>query len=179
MAPAAAAMPSTNAAPMTPQRTTPACGPVAVCAKAEPATITSTSATKTHTQREDAGEVTDHFDGEHERGQPPDGAHEVLEVVDRSLGPEALHVVVEERADGQAEGRVGVAGRRLQEEEQPEHVREEDEAGEAADDVEVFRRGAVPDDVVDEVLQRGDRHLEDVLERSRVVTADAARSQRA
>src|SRR5258708_17759978 len=271
MAPAAAAMPRTNPAPITPQRMTPDAGPVTGCAKAEPAATTSTSATMTYfillipfppfpdsaipsniiidcisdwisfssvvlsgygadevnhrqhdedkglqegaedaqahhrpgnhewehahedarggmftedvaeeadAQRENARKVTDHLDRKHQRRQQRDRPHEVFDVVTDALGANSLHVVVEERADGQAEGGVGLARGRLQAEEQPEHVGDEDEAGKAADDGEIPLTGAVPDDVLDEVFERGDGGLEDVLKRSGVVLAETARGQR-
>src|SRR3954447_182455 len=139
--------------------------------------LTEDVAEEAHAQREDACEVADHFDREHERGQKWNRPHEVLEVVPQSLPANAFRVEVEERGERQRERRVDVARRRLQEEEESEDVRDEDEHHEAADDVEVAV-SVMSDDVVQQVFDAADDHLQDVLKRTGIVAADVARRER-
>src|ERR1051325_6879705 len=84
-------------------------------------------AEETHAQREDAREVSDHLDREHERREPPHRTREVFQIVAESLRANALPVVVAEGGDGEREGRVRTARRRREEVEEAEHVRDEDE----------------------------------------------------
>jgi hypothetical protein len=94
--------------------------------------------------------------------------------VKKPLPPDALDVVVEEGGEGEGEGRVRIAGRRLQEVEDAEDVRQEDEHRERADDRQVALAG-VPDDVVQHAFQAADDHLHEVLQRAGVVAVDTPR----
>src|ERR1051325_184538 len=133
-------------------------------------------AEETHAQREDAREVADHLDGEHERREQRQRPHEVLEVVEETLVLDAAVVVIEERGDGEGEGGVHVARGRLEEEEDAEDVAHEDEHGEGADDVEELV-AVVADDVVQQILQAADDHLQELLRAARIVAAQAPRDQ--
>src|SRR2546427_503279 len=115
MAPAAAATPRTNAAARTPQRT-PDFAAVA-CVIRCGGVLAEDVAEQAHPEREDAREVADDLDGNHQRRQNRHRPREVLEVMHDALRLEALIVVIEKGAYGQAERRIGIAGRRLQEKE--------------------------------------------------------------
>src|SRR5438132_5411236 len=128
-------------------------------------------AEKTHAQREDAGKVSDDLDHEHEREQPPDRTAEVFQIVQQALGLDALIVVIEEGGECQSEGRVRIAGGRLQEVEEAEDVRDENEDCEGPDDVQEDLT-FLPDDVVQKVFQSLNGQLQDVLQRTGVLLAD-------
>ena len=101
----------------------------------------------------------------------------MLQIVAEPLRTDALVVVIEEGADREAEGCVRIARRRLQEKEDAEDVGDEDERGEAADDVEVAV-AVVSDDVAQQLFEAADHELEHLLEVAGIFAADAAGHQR-
>ena len=100
---------------------------------------------KTDGERHDAREVRDDLNREHQRRDPPDRPHEVLDVSDEALGRGPIVVVVEKCEQRDAERHDRVGGGRSDAREQAEAVAGHDEEQDGSYEREM-RLVAVADD---------------------------------
>jgi len=124
--------------------------------------LTADVAEKTEGEGKRPGQVRNDFNGQHERHQPPERSHEVLDV----LGPphaDAPEVVVEEHRDGHGGVGVHVVGGGIEAGNQPDDVAgndEQEQAGQEGENLTAF----FADVFHHEGLQAADDDLEEILE---------------
>ncbi len=118
---------------------------------------------KTNRKADRTDQVRNDFDAEHEGGEPPDGAHKVLDVADDALGLDASAVVVKKGGDGNAERYRRRHGGALKSGDDAQQVGEKNKDETSSEPIGVLGT-AVADNFFRLALDEGDQKFADLLQ---------------